>query len=206
MSDANATDASAEPDFRLADREIFHGIWACFFVEASEGTGYSANRSMPGRRVRRRPVARALVLERRGFSLVDSFLRPDFHARSRFGRSVESLLRASAMAKRLYVGNLRYTVTSEMLQEMFEPYGAVTSAQVLSDRETGRSRGFGFVEMPNDDEAQAAIESLDGQDHEGRRLTVNEARPRTPGGGGGGYRNGGGGGGYRGGGGYGDDY
>ncbi len=109
------------------------------------------------------------------------------------------------MAKRLYVGNLRYTVTSEMLQEMFEPFGAVSSAQVLSDRETGRSRGFGFVEMPNDDEAQAAIESLDGQDHEGRRLTVNEARPRTPGGGGGGYRNGGGGG-YHGGGGYGNDY
>ena len=119
------------------------------------------------------------------------------------------------MAKRLYVGNLRYTVTSEMLQEMFEPYGAVTSAQVLSDRETGRSRGFGFVEMPNDDEALAAIEGLDGQDHEGRRLTVNEARPRTPGGGGGGGGYGGGGGGYGGGGGggyrgggggYGDDY
>nr|WP_165064497.1 RNA-binding protein [Paludisphaera rhizosphaerae] len=112
------------------------------------------------------------------------------------------------MAKRLYVGNLKYTVTSEQLQEIFEQFGAVSSAQVLSDRETGRSRGFGFVEMPNDDEAQNAIESLDGQDHDGRRLTVNEARPRTPGGGGGGgggYR-GGGGGGYRGGGGYGDDY
>ena len=114
------------------------------------------------------------------------------------------------MAKRLYVGNLKYTVTSEQLQEMFEQFGAVSSAQVLSDRETGRSRGFGFVEMPNDDEAQNAIETLDGQDHDGRRLTVNEARPRTPGGGGGGggYRGGGGGGGYRGGGGggYGDDY
>ncbi|AMV36695.1 RNA recognition motif domain-containing protein [Planctomyces sp. SH-PL62] len=114
------------------------------------------------------------------------------------------------MAKRLYVGNLKYTVTSEYLQELFEQFGAVSSAQVLSDRETGRSRGFGFVEMPNDDEAQAAIDSLDGQDNDGRRLTVNEARPRTPGGGGGGggggYRGGGGGGGYRGGGGYGDDY
>ncbi len=119
------------------------------------------------------------------------------------------------MAKRLYVGNLKYTVTSEQLQELFEQYGAVSSAQVLSDRETGRSRGFGFVEMSNDDEATAAIESLDGQDFDGRRLTVNEARPRTPGGGGGGgagggggYR-GGGGGGYRGGGGaggYGGDY
>ncbi len=118
------------------------------------------------------------------------------------------------MAKRLYVGNLKYTVASAQLQELFEQYGAVTSAQVLSDRETGRSRGFGFVEMSNDDEALAAIEGLDGQDYDGRRLTVNEARPRTPGGGsggggGGGYRGGGGGGGgggYRGGSGYGGDY
>jgi cold-inducible RNA-binding protein len=120
-------------------------------------------------------------------------------------RSVESLFRAIAMAKRLYVGNLKYTVTSAQLQELFEPYGTVNTAQVLSDRETGRSRGFGFVEMDNDDEALAAIESLDGQDYDGRRLTVNEARPRTPGGGGGdgggGYRDGGGDGGYRGGGG-----
>lgn len=114
------------------------------------------------------------------------------------------------MAKRLYVGNLKYTVTSEQLQELFEPYGSVRSAQVLSDRDTGRSRGFGFVEMVNDDEAIAAIESLDGSDQDGRRLTVNEARPRTQGGGGGGYRGGdggyggGGGGGYGGGGGGGD--
>jgi RNA recognition motif-containing protein len=110
------------------------------------------------------------------------------------------------MAKRLYVGNLKYTVSSEQLQDLFEQYGAVSSATVLSDRETGRSRGFGFVEMSNDDEADAAIESLDGQDFDGRRLTVNEARPRTPGGGGGGgggYR---GGGGSRGGGGHGDEY
>jgi RNA recognition motif-containing protein len=126
--------------------------------------------------------------------------------------SVESLNWASAMAKRLYVGNLKYTVSSAQLQEMFEQFGAVSSAQVLSDRETGRSRGFGFVEMLHDAEAEAAIESLDGQDHDGRRLTVNEARPRTPGGGGGGagggggYRAGGGGGGYRGGGGYGGEY
>jgi len=108
------------------------------------------------------------------------------------------------MAKRLYVGNLKYTVSSEQLQDLFEQYGTVSSATVLSDRETGRSRGFGFVEMSNDEEAIAAIESLDGQDFDGRRLTVNEARPRTPGGGGGGgYR---GGGGSRGGGGYGDEY
>src|SRR5262245_3907258 len=112
------------------------------------------------------------------------------------------------MAKRLYVGNLKYTVTSAQLQELFEQFGTVSSAQVLSDRDTGRSRGFGFVEMANDDEAQAAIEALDGRDHDGRRLTVNEARPRTTGGGGGGgYRGGGGGGGYRGGGGgYDNDY
>jgi RNA recognition motif-containing protein len=87
------------------------------------------------------------------------------------------------MAKRLYVGNLSYSVTSEDLQQLFEQYGAVGSAQVLSDRETGRSRGFGFVEMQDDREADAAIENLDGTDHEGRRLTVNEARPRSPGGG-----------------------
>lgn len=107
------------------------------------------------------------------------------------------------MAKRLYVGNLPYTATSESLQELFEQYGQVRSAQVLIDRETGRSRGFGFVEMDNDDEADAAIETLDGNDFEGRRLTVNEAKPRTPGGGGGGggYGGGGGGGGYGGGGG-----
>ncbi|HMB06281.1 MAG TPA: RNA-binding protein [Isosphaeraceae bacterium] len=102
------------------------------------------------------------------------------------------------MAKRLYVGNLSFSVTSEDLQELFEQYGSVISAQVLSDRETGRSRGFGFVEMDNDEEADAAIENLDGSEHGGRRLTVNEARPRTPGGGGprggrGGYGGGGGG-------------
>ncbi len=104
------------------------------------------------------------------------------------------------MAKRLYVGNLAYGVTSEDLQEMFEQYGQVRSAQVLSDRETGRSRGFGFVEMDEDADAEAAIENLDGTENGGRRLTVNEAKPRTPGGGGGGGY-GGGGGGYGGGGG-----
>ncbi len=108
------------------------------------------------------------------------------------------------MAKRLYVGNLSYQVSSEDLQALFEQYGPVRSAQVLSDRETGRSRGFGFVEMDNDNEAEAAIEALDGQDHEGRRLTVNEAKPRTEGGrgGGGGYGGGRGYGGGSGGGGY----
>jgi RNA recognition motif-containing protein len=105
------------------------------------------------------------------------------------------------MAKRLYVGNLAYSVTSDDLQELFEQYGQVRSAQVLSDRETGRSRGFGFVEMDDDAAADSAIENLDGRDHDGRRLTVNEARPRTPGGGGGGGGYGGGGGGGYGGGG-----
>lgn len=101
-----------------------------------------------------------------------------------------SLSWASVMAKRLYVGNLRYSVTSEQLEELFSQFGTVTSAEVLIDRETGRSRGFGFVEMPDDDQAYAAIETLDGQDHDGRRLTVNEAKPRTQGGGGGGGRGG----------------
>lgn len=106
------------------------------------------------------------------------------------------------MAKRLYVGNLPYSMGSQELQGLFETFGSVKSAQVLSDRETGRSRGFGFVEMDNDGEALKAIESLDGQDHAGRRLTVNEARARQaggPGGGGGGGGYGGGGGGSRGG-------
>ena len=107
------------------------------------------------------------------------------------------------MAKRLYVGNLAYGVTSEDLQELFEQYGVVRSAQVLIDRETGRSRGFGFVEMETDADADAAIEQLDGSEQQGRRLNVNEAKPRTPGGGGGGGRGYGGGGGGYGGGGYG---
>jgi len=106
------------------------------------------------------------------------------------------------MAKRLYVGNLSYGVSSEVLREIFEEIGAVRSAEVLSDRETGRSRGFGFVEMDSDAEADAAIENIDGREHDGRRLNVTEAKPRTPGGGGGGGGHGGGGGrgGYGGGG------
>ncbi|MGO9809678.1 MAG: RNA recognition motif domain-containing protein [Isosphaeraceae bacterium] len=107
----------------------------------------------------------------------------------------EGLERALAMAKRLYVGNLKFTVTSVQLEELFAQFGAVSSADVLIDRDTGRSRGFGFVEMPNDDEAHEAIETLDGREHDGRRLTVNEAKPRNLGGdgrgGGGGYRRGG---------------
>lgn len=100
---------------------------------------------------------------------------------------------------RLYVGNLSYTTTEETLRETFEEYGTVESATIVTDRETGRPRGFGFVEMPNDEEAQAAIDAMNGQQLEGRPLTVNEAQARPPrgGGGGGGRGFGGGGGGGR---------
>jgi cold-inducible RNA-binding protein len=101
----------------------------------------------------------------------------------------------------IYVGNLPFSTTSETLNTMFSRFGAVSSASVAVDRDTGRSRGFGFVEMDNDDEARKAIEELDGQDIDGRRVTVNQARPKTdrprgPGGGGGRPGGGGGGGGY----------
>jgi RNA recognition motif-containing protein len=98
----------------------------------------------------------------------------------------------------LYVGNLSYDVDSSQLEQLFGQHGQVVSAQVINDRDTGRSKGFGFVEMSSDDEAQAAIAALNGQQHGGRALTVNEARPKEGGGGGGGR---GGGGGYGGGGG-----
>jgi RNA recognition motif-containing protein len=82
------------------------------------------------------------------------------------------------MGKKLYVGNLSYQVTSSDLERIFSEYGSVQSAQVISDRDTGRSKGFGFVEMGSDAEAAAAIQGLNDQEHEGRRLTVNEAKPR----------------------------
>ena len=112
------------------------------------------------------------------------------------------------MGNKLYVGNLAYSVRDESLQQAFSQYGSVTSAKVMMDRETGRSKGFGFVEMGTDAEAQAAINGMNGQALEGRAIVVNEARPReerpggfrSGGGGGGGY-GGGGGGGYGGGGG-----
>lgn len=109
------------------------------------------------------------------------------------------------MAKKLYVGNLSYQVDSSELEQLFGQHGQVLSAQVINDRDTGRSKGFGFVEMANDAEAEAAIQALNGQEHGGRALTVNEARPREErgGGGGGGYGGGGGGGRRGGGGGYG---
>jgi RNA recognition motif-containing protein len=89
------------------------------------------------------------------------------------------------MGKKLYVGNLGYEVTDSDLLKMFEPHGTVQSAQVIMDRDTGRSKGFGFVEMKTDQEARAAIAALNGQDAGGRSLTVNEAKPRTEGGRGG---------------------
>ena len=112
------------------------------------------------------------------------------------------------MGNKLYVGNLAYSVRDDSLQQTFSEFGHVTSAKVMMDRETGRSKGFGFVEMGSDAEAQAAIKGLNGQSVDGRALVVNEARPKEerPGGfgggrsGGGGY-GGGGGGGYGGGGG-----
>jgi cold-inducible RNA-binding protein len=106
------------------------------------------------------------------------------------------------MGKKLYVGNLPYSVSDSDLQALFAPHGSVQSAQVIMDRDTGRSKGFGFVEMSTDEEAQAAIAAMNGQERDGRALTVNEARPKPEGGGGGrgGYGGGrGGGGGGRGG-------
>lgn len=112
------------------------------------------------------------------------------------------------MGKKLYVGNMSYDVDSSALEQMFAPHGTVESAQVITDRDTGRSKGFGFVEMGSDAEAQTAISAMNGQEHDGRALTVNEAKPKEnrSGGGGGGYGGGGGGrsgggGGYGGGGG-----
>jgi cold-inducible RNA-binding protein len=106
------------------------------------------------------------------------------------------------MGKKLYVGNLSYGVSDSDLQQMFEAHGTVQSAQVITDRDTGRSKGFGFVEMSSDAEAQKAIDALNGQQVDGRSLTVNEAKPREDRGGGGGrggYGGGGGRGGYGGG-------
>jgi cold-inducible RNA-binding protein len=98
------------------------------------------------------------------------------------------------MGSKLYVGNLSFETTSSSLQSLFAEHGSVQSAEVVADRDTGRSRGFGFVEMGSSEEANAAIEALNGKEHEGRTLTVNEAKPResrSGGGGGGGGRRGG---------------
>ncbi len=97
------------------------------------------------------------------------------------------------MGTKLYVGNLSYNVGDDDLRELFAAYGTVSSAQVITDRETGRSKGFGFVEMGTAEEANSAMAALNGKENDGRTLTVNEARPKTQGGGGrGGYGGGGG--------------
>jgi RNA recognition motif-containing protein len=104
------------------------------------------------------------------------------------------------MGNKLYVGNLPFSATDDSLREMFSQAGQVDSARIITDRDTGRSKGFGFVEMGSDQEASAAIQKFNGADFEGRSMTVNEARPMTPrdggggGGGRGGHRGGGGGG------------
>ncbi len=95
------------------------------------------------------------------------------------------------MGRKLYVGNLGYDVTDSDLQQLFSGHGTVDSATVINDRDTGRSKGFGFVEMSSDEEAKAAISALDGQEHSGRAIKVNEAKPRPAGGGGGGGGGGG---------------
>ncbi|MHC4398521.1 MAG: RNA recognition motif domain-containing protein [Planctomycetota bacterium] len=98
------------------------------------------------------------------------------------------------MGKKLYCGNLGFDVSSSELEQLFSEFGSVVSAQVIQDRETGRSKGFGFVEMGSDAEAASAIETLDGTEHNGRSIKVNEAKPREPrrgGGYGGGGRRGG---------------
>jgi RNA recognition motif-containing protein len=112
------------------------------------------------------------------------------------------------VGNKLYVGNLSYNVGDNELQQLFSTFGTVTSAKIITDRDTGRSKGFGFVEMGTNDEANAAIASLNGKEIDGRALTVNEAKPKADNGGGrggfgggGGYGGGGGRGGYGGGGG-----
>src|SRR5882757_940134 len=110
------------------------------------------------------------------------------------------LHRRFTVGKKLYVGNLGYGVSSSDLEKLFAQFGTVQSAQVIQDRDTGRSKGFGFVEMDTEAQAQAAIQGLNAHEHDGRNLTVNEAKPREARTGGGGY-GGGGRGGYSGGGG-----
>ncbi len=105
------------------------------------------------------------------------------------------------MGKKIYVGNLSFTVDSDQLADVFAEFGTVESANIITDRETGRSKGFAFVEMSADSEAQAAIDKLNGQEFAGRAMNISEAKPQAPRTGGGGPRGGGGGG--RGGGGFG---
>jgi RNA recognition motif-containing protein len=127
----------------------------------------------PAGRVRRRPIAS-----------ISTRTNPRFFGR--FAQDWAATLWSSVMGKKLYVGNLGYGVTDSELQEMFQAHGSVQSAQIIMDRDTGRSKGFGFVEMGSDQEAQAAIAALNGKETGGRALTVNEARPKAEGGRGGG--------------------
>jgi len=112
---------------------------------------------------------------------------------------VANFVRSFSVGKKLYVGNLTFQLGDADLEQLFSEFGTVQSAQVIQDRATGRSKGFGFVEMSSEAEAQAAIQGLHDQEVNGRRLTVNEAKPREPRPGGGGGYGGGGGGGGRGG-------
>jgi len=97
----------------------------------------------------------------------------------------------------IYIGNMSYETTEDAIRQAFEAYGEVSTVNIITDRDTGRPKGFGFVEMPSKDEAMAAISGLNGQEMNGRTVNVNEAKPRTNSGGGGGNRGGGGGGRYR---------
>jgi len=94
--------------------------------------------------------------------------------------------------KNIFVGNLSFSATEDGIRSLFEQYGAVERVSIVTDRESGQPRGFGFVEMTNDSEAEQAIAALNGREHGGRALTVNEARPKAERSGGGGYRSGGG--------------
>ena len=118
----------------------------------------------------------------------------------RLSMNQETMAMETTTTMNIYVGNISYQMNDDDLRNAFEPYGEVESARVIMDRDTGRSKGFAFVEMPDRDEAMAAIEALNGKEIDGRSVTVNEARPR-PAGGGGGRRGGfgGGGGGFGGG-------
>jgi RNA recognition motif-containing protein len=138
---------------------------------------------------------------------VERFSNQNRHTRfARLIPNVQAFLKGPKMGKKLYVGNLSYSVSDDSLQQHFSEFGAITSAKVMMDRDSGRSKGFGFVEMSSDAEAQAAISGMNGKSVDGRDMVVNEARPMEPrtggfGGGGGGRRDGGGGGGGYGGGG-----
>jgi RNA recognition motif-containing protein len=99
--------------------------------------------------------------------------------------------KGSFLGKKLYAGNLSYNMADSELEQLFGAFGTIASAKVIVDRDTGRSKGFGFVEMESDQEAQAAISELNGKEIDGRALNVNEARPKTEGGGRGGYGGGG---------------